>query len=72
LLPALFSLYKQNLLGQEFFMVGFARRPFTNQEYSNMLCDELDLLHEDPDWESLPKIFIINKVYLMKKKAMKH
>jgi len=55
LLPALFSLYKQNLLGQEFFMVGFARRPFTNQEYSNMLCDELDLLHEDPDWESFAK-----------------
>ena len=39
LLPALFSLYKQEKLGKEFFIVGFARRPFTDEEYRHMLGD---------------------------------
>lgn len=43
LIPALFSLYKQDKLGKEFYIVGFARRPFTDDEYRQMLGDELEL-----------------------------
>jgi len=50
LLPALFSLYKQNHLGKDLFIVGFARRPFTDDEYRQMIGDELDL-HKEKDWK---------------------
>jgi glucose-6-phosphate 1-dehydrogenase len=49
LLPALFSLYKQQALGKEFFIVGFARRPFTDEEYRHMLGDELEY-HKEKEW----------------------
>src|SRR5947207_11640937 len=54
LLPSLFSLYKQETLGKEFFIVGFARRPFTDEEYRHMLGDELEL-HKDPKWQTFAK-----------------
>ncbi len=49
LLPALFSLYKQGALGEDFFIVGFARRPFTDATYRQMLGDELG--HRNKAWE---------------------
>lgn len=51
LIPALFSLYKQEKLGQEFFIIGFARRAFTDQEYAHMLGNELEY-HSDEKWKS--------------------
>jgi glucose-6-phosphate 1-dehydrogenase len=53
LLPALFSLYQQNALGKEFFIVGFARRPFTDQEYRKMLGENLG--HQGKSWEKFVK-----------------
>lgn len=54
LFPALFSLYKQGLLGETFFIVGFARRPFSDEDYRHFLRDELEF-HKDPKWESFAK-----------------
>lgn len=54
LLPALFSLHKQGQLGDKFFIVGFARRPFTDQEYAHMLGDELEF-HRDEKWQEFAK-----------------
>lgn len=41
LLPALFSLLKKNQLGSEFFIIGFARRPFTNDRFRKMLMESI-------------------------------
>jgi len=54
LFPALFSLFKQGLLGETFFLVGFARRPFTDAQYRHFLGDELEF-HKDPQWEAFAK-----------------
>jgi glucose-6-phosphate 1-dehydrogenase len=54
LIPALFSLFKQGKIGKEFFIVGFARRPFSNEEYAHMLGDELET-HKDPQWDAFAK-----------------
>ena len=51
LLPALFSLYKQNRLGTDFYIVGFARRPFTDEEYRQMLGLELGR-QNDEKWQA--------------------
>jgi len=51
LFPALFSLYKQKSLGEQFFIVGFARRPFEDDAYRQMIGEELNLQH-DEDWKS--------------------
>jgi glucose-6-phosphate 1-dehydrogenase len=50
LLPALFSLYKQHSLGEKFFIVGFARRPFSDDEYQEMLAQSLDTT-DSPGWK---------------------
>jgi glucose-6-phosphate 1-dehydrogenase len=54
LLPAFFSLYKQQQLGKDFYIVGFARRPFSDEEYRRMVEEELNLA-SDPDWEQFAK-----------------
>ncbi|HUQ85233.1 MAG TPA: glucose-6-phosphate dehydrogenase [Candidatus Limnocylindrales bacterium] len=54
LIPALFSLFKQKQLGSEFYIVGFARREFSNEDYAHMLGDELET-HKDPDWAEFSK-----------------
>ena len=41
LLPALFSLLKKNQLGSEFFIIGFARRPFTNDSFRKILMESI-------------------------------
>lgn len=41
LLPALFSLLKKNQLGSEFFIIGFARRPLTNDLFRKMLTESI-------------------------------
>jgi glucose-6-phosphate 1-dehydrogenase len=54
LIPALFSLYKEGRLGSEFFVVGFARRQLTDEEYRHMLENELEL-HKDEKWLKFSK-----------------
>ncbi|HSW47991.1 MAG TPA: glucose-6-phosphate dehydrogenase [Candidatus Saccharimonadales bacterium] len=54
LIPALFKLYKQGELGKDFFIVGFARREFSDQQYAHMLGDELET-HKDPKWAKFAK-----------------
>ena len=48
LIPALFSLYKSGELGKKFYIVGFARRSFSDDEYRTMLKDELGA--DDEAW----------------------
>lgn len=48
LIPALFSLYKEKRLGEDFFIVGFARRPFSDEEYREFLGEELGPLDSAP------------------------
>ena len=50
LLPALYSLYQQEKLGKQFFIVGFARRPLTDSSYREMLGRELKVINEKA-WE---------------------
>src|SRR5438067_1994047 len=54
LIPALYSLYKQGLLGDQFFIVGFARREFSDEEYRHMLGDELEH-HKEAKWQEFAK-----------------
>lgn len=54
LLPALFSLYKNNQLGDRFYIVGFARRELSDEAYVHMLGDEL-AFHKDPQWEAFAR-----------------
>ncbi len=41
LLPSLFSLFQKKELGRQFFVVGVARRPFTNEEFREMVRESL-------------------------------
>lgn len=54
LLPALYSLYKNNSLGEKFYIVGFARREFSDEAYREMLSAELDSNNE-PEWQKFIK-----------------
>lgn len=48
LFPALFSLFKQKKLPEQFFIVGFARRPFSNAEFG-------ELFRKGPEWDKFSK-----------------
>ncbi len=48
LIPALFGLFKQNKLPQEFFVVGFARRAFSQKEFS----DSFENFTKDSEWNN--------------------
>lgn len=43
LFPALFSLYKKGNLGEQFYIVGFARRPFTDKEFRQLVEEDLKI-----------------------------
>lgn len=53
LFPALFSLFKKKELGERFYIVGFARRDFTDEDYRNFLSSELNL--NDGEWQEFLK-----------------
>ena len=59
LLPALLNLYKQKKLGERFYIVGFARRPFTNEEFRKMFETEEEfakhLFYQQGDFGDLGK-----------------
>ena len=50
LLPALYSLFRNKSLGEKFYIVGFARREFSDVEYRHMLGDELEV-HKESEWQ---------------------
>jgi len=54
LLPDLYSLYKKKLLGDTFYIVGFARREFSDDEYRQMIGAELSVQNE-PEWQEFAK-----------------
>lgn len=54
LLPALYSLFKKKSLGEKFYIVGFARREFSDEAYRHMIGDELEI-HKEPEWEAFSK-----------------
>lgn len=54
LLPALFNLYKNKQLGEKFYIVGFARREFSDEAYAHMVGTELEV-QRDPEWAAFAK-----------------
>lgn len=46
LFPALFSLYQQKQLGDQFYIVGFARRPFSDAEFREFV-KEMDIVDNE-------------------------
>lgn len=57
LLPALIRLHKEKKLGEKFYIIGFARRPFTNEEFREMMAvnDEFakNLYYQQGDFKEL-------------------
>ena len=47
LIPALFSLFKEKSLPDEFFVIGFSRREFKEEEFKNYFAAQLS----DPQWQ---------------------
>lgn len=56
LIPALFSLFEKKQLGERFFIVGFARRPFTDEEFRSLVHDTIDQYKgSQNDWQRFSK-----------------
>jgi len=58
LMPALFSLFKKKQLGEEFFIIGFARREFTDSEFRSLVYDtikEQNGVKNQKDWQRFSK-----------------
>lgn len=57
LLPALIKLNREKKLGKKFYIIGFARRPFTNGEFREMMAAGLDfaknLYYQQGDFRQL-------------------
>ncbi len=51
LIPSLFSLYKENVLSGEFFIIGFSRRNFKKEEFAQYFEEQ----KSDPKWDSFSK-----------------
>lgn len=51
LIPALFSMYKQKQLPEEFFIYGFARRDITNEQFAELFTE----FASEKDWSSFAK-----------------
>lgn len=51
LIPALFSLFKQNFLTRDFFVVGFSRRDYSDDEFR----DHFGELLQKPEWSDFSK-----------------
>lgn len=55
LLPALFSLYLEKKFSQKFYLVGFARRDFTDEQFRGMLKESLKLRENEEAWSTFSK-----------------
>ena len=51
LIPALFSLFKQKLLPEDFFIIGFARREMTIEQFTSSFTN----LTQDEKWKTFTK-----------------
>lgn len=51
LIPALFSLYKKNILSGRFYIVGFARREFSADAYADQIGKDTGFI-KDPVWNA--------------------
>ena len=71
LLPALFSLYKDGQLGKKFYIVGFARREFSDEAYAHMLGDELEL-HKDEAWKEFAQNIYYQQGYFDQVQGYEH
>ena len=47
LIPALFNLYKTGQLAEKFYIIGFARRPFSDRDFSDLLLETIDLRNRE-------------------------
>ena len=54
LIPALYSLYKSKSFGDKFYIVGFARRGFSDEEYRKLITDELQK-EDEKEWGEFVK-----------------
>lgn len=52
LFPALFSLFKRGLFGKKFYLVGFARRPLSDEDFRIYIGERFS---KDPQWEEFAK-----------------
>ena len=86
LLPSLLKLYQQKKLGEKFYIVGFARRPFTNEEFRKDMVLHLrstnqyhsawesfrnNLYYQDGDFNDPRGYIELIKTLIEVKKAMK-
>lgn len=57
LFPALYSLFQKNLLGEKFYIVGFARRPFSDEQFRQFVAEEIrvDAPTVNLSWEAFSK-----------------
>ena len=62
LLPALLSLYVKKVLPKKFFIVGFARRAFTREEFRQLIRDEMNVKPDQYQGEEI-KHFLDHIVY---------
>ena len=64
LIPALFSLFNQDLLPKDFFIVGFSRREYGDEDFR----DHFKELSEKPNWEEFSKhLFYQEEISQMRK-----
>jgi glucose-6-phosphate 1-dehydrogenase len=54
LLPSLYSLFKSNQLGNKFYIVGFARREFSDTEYRKLIEKEMHV-EDESEWNEFSK-----------------
>ncbi len=56
LLPALFSLFKKRQLSDKFFIIGFARRPFTDESFRELLrTNHLSDIYHLSEWKKFSR-----------------
>lgn len=63
LLPALFSLFQKKQLGEEFFISGFSRREYSDEEYKKFLSEELNVSTWPEEKQSVWKAFLQQVYY---------
>lgn len=55
LFPALFSLYKQKQLGGQFYIIGFARRSFSDEQFRSLVYDTIKTANDQKSWDEFSK-----------------
>lgn len=63
LFPALFGLFNKGSLGEKFYIVGFARRPFSNEEFRAMIAEFLSKEDDGKLHEFLQNVYYQQGVF---------